>query len=126
MFSQKGSAILRAAIKNGNYGGELMSARSFRGTVRRTMLQYNYPKSNLLFIEEKPKSNLYSSNIRNVQEKNVGSTAAQNFVRLICPSEWARLDIASSHCYQQVYRGRTDDASPFDIEYSSILRDRHT
>lgn len=124
VFTERQYSILCAAVRHGRYGCNLMSPKRVNGTLRRSLLRYSYPGSDLFFIAENIARNFYSGHTRYVQPKNAPNTAVQNCVRLIYPSEWAKVDVACHHCYSHIYCSTTTNTSSIDIEYSAIVRDR--
>lgn len=103
-----------------------MRAKSLRlvlGMLRKALLLYNYPYSDLLFIADHLGRNFYSAHTRHVQPKNAGSTAVQNLVRLFYRSESATINVASHHCCSHMYCASTSHTYCVDINYFAVVRD---
>ena len=95
-------------------------------TMRNKVLNWCFPKSDIFFVAEasRPRG---ARRVNKVQTKNAGSKAAIDSVRLILPSEWAKLDVCTYTTYTDIFEHpNRDSPEHLSIESTPIVNSRAT
>ena len=81
---------------------KLQRYKLVRNQMRTNLVQWCFPKSSISFVHdvERPRGTQRSTF---VHTKNAGRKPAQACVRLVLPSEWAKLDVCTYTFYSDVY-----------------------
>ena len=127
-FSEKQYFVMGAIVQTSSANmSSLMCSRSFRRTLRTTLIEYCYPASRIMYVNENKYPNRFSSKDTYVSPDNGGATAPENCVRLVMPTEWAKLDVVTYPVYDALYGEASRKFSQnIDIEDSALVRFRDT
>ena len=136
-FTEKQFTILRWALMERDKTLNIPESRTVKKSIRRTLLQHCFPRSAVTFVRENTASNTFARSVKQVHAVGAGDangsgdTSPLNCVRLVLPSEWAKLDVACLHLYRCVYGdqhdahdGTSKPPADVNIEDAMIVIDR--
>jgi len=124
-FSAAQYRVFAAALRAANQNVRLLSYKSVRRGLRFQLLNACFPKSSELYIRDAPRGPTTRRNEDTVRTQNAGEQHPQDCMRLVLPSEWAKLDVAMYPFYRDVYEARTEDGTRCpSIEKSAMILDR--
>ena len=91
-------------------------------TMRKKIQRWCFPKSDVIFIEaaHKPRG---ARRINMVQSSNAGAKPAIDCIRVVLPSEWAKLDVCTYTTYADMFehhKGGTHEH--LSIEYAPVVQ----
>ena len=108
-------------------GPTLKGVRSVRRNISVNFMKFCYPTSVLVLACRNTRANPVTSTDEAVTLSDGSRTRPENAVRIVLPSAWAKMDIATLSTYRSIFERNPDDASSrVDIEYSPIVRRRTT
>ena len=136
-FTEKQFSILRCALMQRDKTLRIPDVRTVRKSIRRTLLQYCFPRSAVTFVRENTAANSFPAQVKHISAVGAsdangnGDTSPLNCVRLVLPSEWAKLDVACLPFYRCVYgnhhsahAGTSTPLADVNIEYAMVVVDR--
>ena len=123
-YSAEQYSLLQSIVASLTDGERLHEYKTVRRQMSSNLSEWCFPKSDVYFVHNigRPRG---TSVIKTVKTVNAGRKPAQACVRIIMPSEWAKLDIATFTFYSDVYehpRKRKEDH--LTIENSAIVQRR--
>ena len=125
VFSEKQYAVLSTAIGTASGGKALACPRSMRNTIRKTLLTHCYPRSSISYICDNVRANRFTDGPSHSVPSDVSSREAKDCVRLILPTEWAKMDVISLPFYNAVFNDSGDvKQGQVDVEYTAVVHDR--
>ena len=130
-FTEKQFNTMRRALMERDRSLKIPDPRTVKNSLRRSMLLHCFPKSEVTFIKHNMDANMFSATAGSSSTPPSTSTSPQDGVRLVLPSEWAKLDVACLPFYQSVFpeqlpncRRSVHDMKDVNVEDSLIVRDR--
>lgn len=105
-------------------GHGLRCPRSVSRCIRRNLLMHSYPTSRIADLGENATSRYNDDRTDTVSPFNAGSSNAVDCVRMVLPSEWAKLDVVSMHFYRSVFETCNKDERGICIESSPMVTKR--
>ena len=125
-FTEKQYEILDKAIRSCGGRTNLMSSTTLRTTFRSTLLRHCYPRSSIVRVcDGEDNANAPQLGLHQVAMDDGALVPTRDAIRLVLPSEWAALDVATASFYNSVFDGGADtSSSAVDVEYSPLVTDR--
>lgn len=128
-FSHKQYNTMRLALMERDKTLKIPDARTLNNSIRRTLLQHCYPRSSVIFIHHNLDSNSFSARSTSVTTASCESASPEDCVRLVLPSEWAKLDVCCLSFFRSVFPQLLDNVDPtrtgeVNIEDTLIVSDR--
>ena len=124
-FSELQYFVLRTSINTCEKATTMMDVRSVRKILRPILYNYCYPRSRIIHVHENEEAQFFTGPTSTLQPDNGGKTSALNCVRLILPSEWAKVDVCTLPFYRSVFECPFPSSSrDVDIEFANIVRNR--
>lgn len=122
-FSERQYGVVSRLVK-ALAGEDMPCPRTIRRTVRDVLSHHCYPLSNVLKICDNEHHNFFSPNDHTVPSSNAGVTDAMNCIRLVLPSEWMKMDVATASFYNSVFSPDRSDNDTLNIEFSNVVQNR--
>ena len=91
-------------------------------TMRKKIQSWCFPKTDVIFIEPayKPRG---ARRINMVQTSNAGRKPAMDCVRVVLPSEWAKLDVCTYTTYADIFEHHRGEVHEhLSIEYAPVVQ----
>ena len=136
-FTSKQYEFLAAAIKTATSGQEkLCTYKTIRsGSQWSFMKSKLFPKSSIYYIEHnktkkhRRTSTSYQLGVKEVSENNDSSLSfsrdSRDCVRIVLPSEWAKLDLITLPVYDYLYGDYKERSTSLNIEDSPFIQDKN-
>ena len=124
-FTEKQYKYVCMAVKTCRDEISMRTPRAIRRTVRRLLLTHCYPRNRVTYVGENAGCTSDSTFSRSVQPWNTGASSPLDCVRLILPSDWAKMDVLTKPFYDAVYMKTHDNGKAVDVEYTNIVLRRH-
>ena len=124
-FSERQYNVISLLVK-ALVGEDMPCPRTIRRTARDVLGRYCYPLSNILKICDNEHHNFFSNTEHNVCSSNAGVTNAMNCVRLVLPSEWIKMDVATAPFYNSVFGSKHATRDNLNIEFTNVVQNRST
>ncbi len=103
-FTARQYKILAAAIMTVSNGAEkLRTYKTIRSTQWTFIEEYLFPKSSIIYISGNNRRIHRSRTKRTISSSNNGKQDPRECVRLVLPSEWAKLDLLTSPIFNNIY-----------------------
>ena len=103
----------------------LPDPRTVRNTLRPQLLSNCYAHSRILRLQENSRRDLFTTSYHVTRTDNVGQSDPLDCVRLVLPSEWAKLDVCTAPFYNAVYAERPpNELRGVDVELSGMVTHR--
>ena len=118
------TAVLASQSQDPEYKNTLQDYKTARRHMQTCLATWCFPKNSVYFVESvaRPRG---TSKTQIVQTVNAGKKPAQSCVRIVWPTSWAKLDVATYTFYADVFehprRGHPDHLS---IENAPIVHSR--
>lgn len=124
-FSAAQYKILAAAIKTAsNNDTTLHTYKTIRTTQWEFLLNNLFPKSTIIFITNNHTRQHRSETTTKLRTNSNGMQDARDCVRLILPSEWAKLDVITQPIYEEIFNDSptSNSRKGFAIETSPLVQ----
>jgi len=119
-FTAKQYGILAAAIKTVSNGVErLRSFKAVRSSQWKFILNNLFPKSSIVYISKNHRRQFRAHIKARVKTKLYGEQDPRDCVRLVQPSEWAKVDVLTLPIYESIFGDISN--SGLNIENSPLV-----
>ena len=103
----------------------LPDPRTVRNTLRPQLLAHCYAQSRVLRLQENARTDMFTTSTHLTNTDNGGQSDPLDCVRLVRPTEWAKLDVCTVSFYDDAFQEiGTDEASGVNVEMSAIVTER--
>ena len=117
--------VVAAAVKTASsHQITLNTYKTTRGSQWDFLLANLFPKSLIKFIYNNRTRNYRSDTVKKLSTHNNGMQDARDCIRLVCPSEWAKLDVITLPIYKELFEstGKTESQPGFNIETAPLVQ----
>ena len=101
-FTEKQFNTLRKALMARDKTLRIPDPRTVKNSLRRALLRHSFPKSDVTFVLDNSEANVFNRST-SIRHGNPPGTSPTDCVRLVLPSQWAKLDVACLPFYNAVY-----------------------